>query len=286
MINSKIPVNAPMVFQQNPHFRDANSIYILKTIKTDPYLILHVQYQARQFILKTVSDTVTPHFIASFEHEIKCYQQFKSYDFCLPFQVILSDPDIQNLDYPILVLPYFEPILFNPQNLTANLQHFIQILHAVQQLHQLGYYHGDLKLSHCGYYCHQLKLIDFTYTQPLSAPQPYTKLHDGTPAYMSPQRFLGCAPHQADDIYALGIIFFQLLTGAKPFQPQQNSYRAWAESHCQHDIPLLPRSLEPFQPILDQLLAKQPQYRYRTVQQVHQDLAVIMPSYYGDKLSD
>lgn len=55
----------------------------------------------------------------------------------------------------------------------------------------------------------------------------------GTPAYCSPEQMEGKALDHRADIYSLGIMMFQMLTGELPFKPNTNSFEGWFQ--CHHD---------------------------------------------------
>ncbi len=88
----------------------------------------------------------------------------------------------------------------------------------------------------------------------------------GTPEYMSPEQCLGSAIDGRADIYALGIMLFEALTGRAPFQG--DSYPALAHSHI-YEPPPRPRLLQPtisrvFEDVILTALNKQPQQRYQS----------------------
>ncbi len=84
----------------------------------------------------------------------------------------------------------------------------------------------------------------------------------GTPHYMSPEQLRGEKVDGRSDLYSLGVVLWQLLTGELPY----NGTDAWAigTQHLTADIPCLPDGLTHLQPLLDSLLAKKPQARIQT----------------------
>jgi WD40 repeat protein/serine/threonine protein kinase len=110
---------------------------------------------------------------------------------------------------------------------------FIDVCHAVQHAHQKGVIHRDLKPSNVMVTMHDdrpvVKVIDFgvakaTQTD-LTDKTLFTKFDQfiGTPAYMSPEQaqFSGLDIDTRSDIYTLGVLLYELLTGSTPFDSKQ-----------------------------------------------------------------
>lgn len=95
----------------------------------------------------------------------------------------------------------------------------------------------------------------------------------GTPIYMSPEQLQGQTLGASSDLYALGVLFFELLTGDRPFPGM--SFPEIAAQHLYAPIPRLPPAIAMLQPVLDRLLAKQPDDRYQHAQTVIDDLRAI-----------
>lgn len=78
----------------------------------------------------------------------------------------------------------------------------------------------------------------------------------GTPKYMSPEQHRRQPLTPQSDLYSLGCVFYEMLTGKPPYTGDDAS--AMAEAHQREPIPLLPVKLRHYQPLLRQLLAKSP----------------------------
>src|SRR5437667_2236505 len=110
---------------------------------------------------------------------------------------------------------------------------FIQVCHAIQHAHQKGIIHRDIKPSNILVTLHDgvpvPKVIDFGIAkatqQELTEKTVYTQLHQflGTPAYMSPEQaeMSGLDIDTRSDIYSLGVLLYELLTGKTPFDAKE-----------------------------------------------------------------
>ncbi|NHZ32824.1 serine/threonine-protein kinase [Massilia rubra] len=148
-----------------------------------------------------------------------------------------------------------------------------QLVDAMCEAHASGLIHGDLKPSNLmiepgG----RLRILDFGLAQ-LQDPLITTSLHQdnlqGTIAYMAPERLLGARPDAQGDIYALGVIFYELLCGARPFDNLKGM--ALAAAQIQSD----PRSWRftpdlatPLRELICDMTARQPAQRLPDMAQV------------------
>ncbi|MBU5617880.1 protein kinase [Psychrobacter sp. TAE2020] len=103
----------------------------------------------------------------------------------------------------------------------------------------------------------------------------------GTPAYLAPECWQGHAATEQSDIYAFGVMIYEILTGERPFNTSKQSGDPmidWATQHCQRSIPKLSEAYRCYQFILDKALAKQRQRRYEHMQELITDLASLETS--------
>lgn len=84
----------------------------------------------------------------------------------------------------------------------------------------------------------------------------------GTPHYMSPEQARGAVLDGRSDLYSLGIVLHEMLTGAVPYVADDPL--AVGIMHLSAPLPRLPEHCTDFQPILDRLLAKDPNQRFQS----------------------
>ena len=148
-----------------------------------------------------------------------------------------------------------------------------QICAGVGAAHRLGVVHCDVKpqnviLTSEG----QVKVTDFGIARAFSAAAPvgYTESVWGTPHYFSPEQAEGSQPTPASDVYSIGVILFEMLTGRLPFEGDNQQQLALAHLR---DAPPPVTQFNPHIPlqieqIVRQTLAKEPAQRYRTADQL------------------
>ncbi len=93
----------------------------------------------------------------------------------------------------------------------------------------------------------------------------------GTPYYMSPEQVSGKAVTVRSDLYSLGVMLFEMLAGQRPFVA--DSLESLLAKHLHADTPHLPAAHAALQPIVNRLMAKNPDDRYASADALLADLA-------------
>ncbi|WP_353144786.1 protein kinase domain-containing protein [Acinetobacter pragensis] len=220
-----------------------------------------------------------------FLQELSLYQQWSAHSpsFLLPYQIVSIDqmnlrpvnasrtqPDdvlqIEQLYPQFLLLPHAQSVFFeNPNQLSHNdiTSIILQAVNALEKLAALGYLHADVKAEHFLSYEGQVRLIDFEQSIPINSEM--IRPMNATPRYMAPELFHGQAKSIQSDIYALGIVLLEWLSGRRL---NANSYEEWAYLHCQRLIIDLPEPFRRFLPLLQGMLMKQKTQRMRDFSQI------------------
>ena len=111
-------------------------------------------------------------------------------------------------------------------------------------------------------------LLDFGIAKAQGKTSQFTRIGAvvGTPHYMSPERALGKEIDERSDLYALGVVMYEMLMGKKLFEGEDTFAISYA--HVHEPPPPLPEDKAALQPILDKLLAKDPDDRYQSADQL------------------
>ncbi|HSP07625.1 MAG TPA: protein kinase, partial [Acidobacteriota bacterium] len=128
----------------------------------------------------------------------------------------------------------------------------------------------------------QIKIIDFGLARSVHLEgMTATGLIMGTPEYMAPEQVSGKHVDERADIYALGVILFEMLTGRVPFTGDSPISVGFQQLK---DPPPSPRSINPQIPedvekIILKALEKDPIHRYRNVDELRKDFESALPRF-------
>ncbi|HTT07912.1 MAG TPA: protein kinase [Gammaproteobacteria bacterium] len=154
------------------------------------------------------------------------------------------------------------------------LDYIFQIIDGLKALHERNIVHRDIKPSNILFKDREtLVIADLGIAKNLSAPETLTIMGDilGTPYYISPEQINNKPVDQRTDIYSLGVMLYELLTGTVPYPG--NSLFAVVYQHNHEPVPKLPTALTCYQPVLERMLAKSPEQRYANLDEVMDALA-------------
>lgn len=135
---------------------------------------------------------------------------------------------------------------------------------ALDHAHEKGYIHRDIKPENILFRADgSAVLTDFGVAKGIIGVSRMTNVGQvvGTPHYMSPEQTRGKTVDARSDLYSLGVVFYEMLTGSVPFQGDEAV--AIAIKHISAPVPRLPRQYQAYQKILDKLLAKDPEHRFQ-----------------------
>ena len=141
----------------------------------------------------------------------------------------------------------------------------VQIASALDYAHKRNFVHRDVKPANILFSDNgSAVLSDFGIAKTLGEATQQQLTQEGfavgTPAYMSPEQILGKAVDARSDLYSLGVVFHEMLTGEKPYQASETF--ALALMHVNEAIPRLPAEQQQWQPLIDCLMAKEPADRF------------------------
>jgi len=142
------------------------------------------------------------------------------------------------------------------------------ILSALTSVHAAGIIHRDLKPANVMFRDDgTIALVDFGSARRDADPVAKTLagVVIGTPYYLSPEQALGGTADERSDLYSVGVMLYELLTGQRMYAA--GSLVALFEMHKTAPIPKLPESLMRHQRFLERLVAKKPEERYRSAAQ-------------------
>jgi serine/threonine-protein kinase len=148
----------------------------------------------------------------------------------------------------------------------------IEVCKGVGYAHRAGLVHCDVKPQNILVTPdNRIKVTDFGIARALTGTAPQVEdMVWGSPHYFSPEQAAGETPTPASDVYSIGVVLFELLTGRLPFTG--SDYQALAMAHLKEQPPSI-LDLNPALPpeldtIIRKVMSKEPSARYRTADQL------------------
>ena len=145
-----------------------------------------------------------------------------------------------------------------------------QITEGLGAAHAKGIVHRDMKPANILFRSEtSLAITDFGIAKAVESQQMKKQLTMdgelmGTLYYISPEQIMGGEADQRSDLYSLGVIMYKMLTGNHPYVGSNPT--EIFEGHLNSPIPLLPEKFAALQPLLDGLLAKDPDERFQSTE--------------------
>ncbi len=247
-------------FKRRISVNEVSSVYLVRELATEKMIVLKILRQVPDFGGETAFDRFLqeyeliakinhPNIVRIFDLGVADDHAFIAMEFCS--QGSLKRRIKQGL----------EPAR------AFDLMH--QIASALAELHESGIMHRDLKPTNVMFREDDtLVLIDFGLAKQAHLRAEITSTGEifGTPYYMSPEQGHADEVDERGDIYSLGIIFFEMLTGMKPFEG--DTAMSVIIQHRQAALPQLPDELSDYQPAIDRMLAKKPEERFASAKEV------------------
>jgi serine/threonine-protein kinase PpkA len=158
-----------------------------------------------------------------------------------------------------------------PNGLSArqSLSLLAQAANALREIHNRGIIHRDIKPANLMARSDgSIALADFGIAKRLGEDLGRTRQGElyGTPYYVSPEQIEGRPATVQSDIYSLGVIFHELLTGQRPFEAE--SVSGVIAQHVSAPRPKLPDTLTEYQQLLDRMIAVDPGSRYQSADEL------------------
>ncbi len=213
--------------------------------------------------------------------------------------VRVRDYGVDEKEIPFYVMEYLkgdslnEVIKFRPLSISRFLKVTRQICFALECAHKgimfegemCPIIHRDIKPSNIlvvndPALGELVKILDFGIAKLIQSGEAQTQSFMGTLAYCSPEQIQGKELDSRSDIYSLGVMMYEMLTGEMPIFPENSSFGAWYEAHHYAKPKPIPAKLNlpsELESLILQCIAKSPDDRPQTVTEISKKLEKLKP---------
>jgi ActR/RegA family two-component response regulator len=251
---------------------------IVKEISTSNFssvFLARSERLRRNVILKVMNRGTSPRELDDAERFQREYEIISS----IAHRAIAEINDFGTLpEYKYLAMEYIpcgdlRDRLRNPLSIDESLYYLRSIAEALRVIHVFGILHRDLKPANV-----MLRednspvLIDFGLARRSMEDADTTGAGQvlGSPYYISPEQSQGQRVDARTDLYSLGVMFYEMLTGQRPYNGR-NAMAIMAQ-HAGAPVPILPPNVAMQQSLLNRLMAKRPDDRYASADELLADL--------------
>ena len=152
-----------------------------------------------------------------------------------------------------------------------------QVADGLDHAHRFSIVHRDVKPANIMVDAwSRAKLTDFGVAHVAASSMTQTGATLGSPRYMSPEQVLGLAPDPRSDLFSLGVVLYEMLTGRNPFmQPNDTAFSLMHRIAGEPHLPLREANAQVpggFERIVERALAKKPEQRYQRAAEMASDL--------------
>jgi len=173
-------------------------------------------------------------------------------------------------------------------SLQEKLNIILQICSGLEYAHKMGVVHRDVKPANVMILgTGKIKLMDFGIAHMASSDMTRTGMIIGTPDYMSPEQVMGKKIDNRSDIFSTGVIFYEMMTGKKPFTSDSVTSILYKIAH--EPLPSfeeigveIPIEIET---IIHKAVEKEPEKRYQAMNEMIKDLKAVIDLYGEQKMA-
>ena len=203
----------------------------------------------------------------------------------------IDHPNVANIydqgftdDYAYIAMEYFpggdlRAMIGQGMSPELGLAVLLQVASGLSAIHQQGIIHRDMKPDNVMVRADgMLAIADFGIAKKPTARLSQTQHGEvfGTPYYLSPEQATSGIVDTRSDLYSLGVMFYEILTGTKPYRA--SDIEGLLFQHLNAPVPRLPDHLAHLQTLLDRTMAKHPDMRFASAEELVAACAAIEES--------